>query len=542
MNSECSIQYGPPSMEEWASIITNNLALPPETPTWIRDLTIHQFESRTDIDNAISDLESWYEAARVPRTLRKQKYVSWWNKELTKLRQAATHSRAKWHHAAPRVSNVLQHPLRLRMLSDRRALIKAIRKSKDASWSEMINEIARYPWSKLYKAVMKRLKGVSPQTRLNETEFKAAVSQLFITEPPAIAEITENEPTPPVASVSPDNTSTLFAPSNRPSSPQPGPSHACPRQQPMMNLLDLHTPSINQAIASANASINPIPAGNAPSRQGVPEDPRDPRVPYPFNALDIATALGKVSRGKAPGRDGITGEALRPLYKLAPEWVRDLFNACYRLSYFPATWKIGRLVLIPKPGKPFNSFSDLRPLCMLSNLGKGFEYALREHLEQALLDSGDLSPRQFGFRRKRSTLQAMKVVMSEWNRAREFGSHCLLIGLDVKNAFNTVRWENIISAARRPNFPVLLIAMLESYLNSRFIGTTMPDGTWIEQEVFAGVPQGSVLGPFLWNLAYDSILEIALPRNVTTIAFADDLALIILGRLANLREIAELAL
>ncbi|XP_046145688.1 uncharacterized protein LOC123989006 [Osmia bicornis bicornis] len=540
MNSELTIQYRPPSMEEWASIISTNLALPPDTPDWIRERTIFNFESRADVDNAISELESWYSAAQVPRTLKKRKSVSWWNRELTKLRLSAARSRAKWHRLASRTTNVLEndHPLRLRMISDRRALIKAVRKSKDTSWSEMINEVARYPWSKPYKSVMKRLKGNSQVIRLNENEFRTAVSQLFVTDPPLTI---RDETTPPNTHMNdPSSTVAAIPVPDRPPSPQPGPSNARPRRQAPIGL-DA-PPTIN---ATAANSIDPPSLNHASNRQGVlegPQDPQDPRIPHPFSARDVVTALGKVSKGKAPGRDGITGEALRPIYKLAPEWVRDLFNACYRLSYFPASWKVGRLVLIPKPGKPFHTFSDLRPLCMLSNFGKGFEYALREHLEEALQNSGDLSPRQFGFRRKRSTLQAMKVVMSEWNRARSSAMHCLLIGLDVKNAFNTVRWENIISAARRRNFPPLLILMLENYLNSRFIGTTMPDGTWIEQEVFAGVPQGSVLGPFLWNLAYDSILEVVLPRNVTTIAFADDLAVIIVGLLSGLREIAEISL
>ncbi|XP_076549205.1 uncharacterized protein LOC143306714 [Osmia lignaria lignaria] len=535
MNSMWNTSYNPPDKEAWASIIKNNLSLPPETDAWVRELPIHVFEDTASIDTAIAELESWYESARIPRShnsARKRKYVAWWTKEISRLRLNAARSRAKWRRAALNMSknnrNVSvdsQHPLRQLMVSDRRALIKAIRQSKDASWSGMIDEIARYPWGKPYKAVMNRLKGRSPLLRLNETEFKTAVSQLFVTEPPVTT--AGSAPVPDVTNPTP-------APRNRSASPQPGPSRTTPSRSTSIG--PAAPPSVNRPITN---STSPTPSFTEPICRVAPEDPR---IPYPFSTRDAVAALAKVSGGKAPGRDGITGEALRPIMRLAPEWIRDLFNACYRLGYFPNSWKVGRLVLIPKPGKPFSSYSDLRPLCMLSNLGKGFEYALRELLEEAVQNSGDLSPWQFGFRKKRSTMQAMKVVISEWNRARSYGNHCLLIGLDVKNAFNTVRWENIILAAQRRHFPPHLIAMLQNYLNSRFIGTTMPDGTWIEQEVFAGVPQGSVLGPFLWNLAYDSILEVVLPRNAMTIAFADDLALIILAALSQIREIAEEAL
>ncbi|KAI5696448.1 hypothetical protein M8J76_011941 [Diaphorina citri] len=46
----------------------------------------------------------------------------------------------------------------------------------------------------------------------------------------------------------------------------------------------------------------------------------------------------------------------------------------------------------------------------------------------------------------------------------------------------------------------------------------------------AGVPQGSILGPTLWNLLYNGVLELPRPDGVTFIAYADDLAVVILAK------------
>lgn len=48
--------------------------------------------------------------------------------------------------------------------------------------------------------------------------------------------------------------------------------------------------------------------------------------------------------------------------------------------------------------------------------------------------------------------------------------------------------------------------------------------------VTRGVPQGSVLGPYLWNISYDFILRMDLPENCDIICFADDTLFTIGGK------------
>ena len=77
--------------------------------------------------------------------------------------------------------------------------------------------------------------------------------------------------------------------------------------------------------------------------------------------------------------------------------------------------------------------------------------------------------------------------------------------------------------------PLYLRRIISSYLTDRTLPYDTDDGTHF-YKITGGVPQGSVLGSPIWNILYDGLLRQPLPHGVSVVAYADDIALIIVGK------------
>ena len=267
--------------------------------------------------------------------------------------------------------------------------------------------------------------------------------------------------------------------------------------------------------------------------------PQTSDVPL-FSHEELQAAAKTLQNGKAPGPDGIPAEVLKISIRNYPDVFLKMYNGCLVRGIFPEIWKKQRLVLINKGKGDTSLASSYRPLCMLDSAGKLLEKLIKPRLQEAIKAAGDLSDRQHGFRRGRSCIDAIRQVVSRALLADQTNHKSrninVLVTLDVKNAFNSARWPEIISALKtRFKIPDYLMTMMMSYLTDRKLIYDTTEGRQIRQ-ITAGVAQGSILGPDLWNAQYNSLLEMEMPDGVELVGYADDVAVLIEARNSNLAQ------
>jgi hypothetical protein len=206
---------------------------------------------------------------------------------------------------------------------------------------------------------------------------------------------------------------------------------------------------------------------------------------------------------------------------LAPA-VTVLFNRILSSGVVPSVYKRGTICPIPKPGT-----DEFRPISLLPHLSKVLERVVLHHWLKPHI-STKLRSDQFAFTSKegQGTTNALTTITHAILLTTDSpGGIARVLAIDFVKAFDRAATQHILSTLVQLGVPRECYTWICSFMSDRLQRVRL-EGAYSDWEhVRSGVPQGSVLGPFLFAVLIDTLVPLH-PHRTFCIKYADDVTLI----------------
>ncbi|GAB0100323.1 uncharacterized protein DMENIID0001_163480 [Sergentomyia squamirostris] len=253
---------------------------------------------------------------------------------------------------------------------------------------------------------------------------------------------------------------------------------------------------------------------------------------HPVSAADVAGVIMKLKNcGK---KDLISAITLKGTVDLTSPEIAKFVNASIMTGTVPEELKLARITPIHKGGNRDDE-TNYRPISNLPALAKIMEKCVSDQLIDYIMKNNILAECQYGFRTGSGTHAALFDLLTNVYTLRDSGNIVAVLFVDMQKAFDTMVHLLLLRKLYGYGIKGTPFDWFSSYILGR---KQYVESDGVESEhmrTLAGVPQGSKLGPLLFNLYINDVKNCDWRGNVYL--YADDLALVV-GR-RHLKDLWE---
>ena len=240
-------------------------------------------------------------------------------------------------------------------------------------------------------------------------------------------------------------------------------------------------------------------------------------------------------KNSSPGYDNLSPSILQLSLPLICPLLTHICNLSLSEGIFPDELKLANVIPIFKSGD-HETFNNYRPVSILCTISKVFEKIMYSRLLNYLDHYKILFSYQFGFRKSHSTYMAFMVLIDKLTRALDEGKFVVGILLDFSKAFDTVDHDILLTKLSHYGIRGVPLLWFQSYLSNRQQFVTYNGVSSSVKTVKCGVPQGSILGPLLFLIYINDLVNVC--SHCLPILFADDTNLFVSG--VDMSHISEI--
>lgn len=229
----------------------------------------------------------------------------------------------------------------------------------------------------------------------------------------------------------------------------------------------------------------------------------------------------------AAGWDRITPSIIKASRRVLIPPITHVCNLAISTSVFPKVLKRALVSPIYKQGDR-GDVANYRPISVLPAVSKILERVLNNSLVKFLDKYNIIAKNQFGFRSGICSEDAIAGLTSEVVSKLDSKKKCFGIFLDLSKAFDTVSIPILINKLETCGIRGPELGIFRSYLSDRTQCVRIDSLVSDVEAIGYGVPQGSILGPTLFQIYVNDLCRLNIP-NCSIYVYADDTALVAYG-------------
>ena len=227
----------------------------------------------------------------------------------------------------------------------------------------------------------------------------------------------------------------------------------------------------------------------------------------PPTLREVTQAIASLKCRKAAGLDGVQAELLKYGGEVLTRKVHDFILECWEASYVPSQWKDSKIITIYKKKGEKAVCGNSRGISLLSVGGKVLARLMLVRLLQEIAERV-LPESQCGFRQGRSTVDMVFVLRLLQEKCREQHRDLYMVFVDLSKAFDTVDRELLWKILLRFGCPAKFVAVIRSFHEGMRACVSATGEVSDPFSVVAGVKQGCVLAPVLFNLFVAAVSKV----------------------------------